>query len=86
MGRQIRKLRKQRGLTQRELAKALYCSPRWISEVEQGKDTAQIGKLITLCQFLGAQLQLRLLGESDKTATAPSDYPDLETIMGGAKS
>ena len=88
LGRYIRAARIQKGLTQRALAKLLFCSLRWITEVENGKDTAQIGKVIGLCQFLDLQVQLAIPSRSgnlsEKGSHNPdSHYPDLDTIMEG---
>jgi y4mF family transcriptional regulator len=86
LGNHIRAARLRKGLTQRDLAKRLHCSLRWITEVENGKDTAQIGKVLLLCQFLDLKV---LLGYPNSTNEAGSagrvgdDYPDLDTIMGG---
>lgn len=86
LGNHIRAARLRKGLTQRVLAKRLHCSLRWITEVENGKDTAQIGKVLLLCQFLGLKV---LLGhpngvqETGSGGGVGDDYPDLDTIMGG---
>jgi HTH-type transcriptional regulator / antitoxin HipB len=88
LGRHIRAARLKKGLTQRDLAKQLFCSLRWITEVENGKDTAQIGKILGLCQFLDLQVRLALPSQgnaqSENGAQPESgDYPDLKSIMGG---
>lgn len=44
-------------LTQTELAKAIGASQKWISEVEQGKETAQLGKVLRALSHLGVRLQ-----------------------------
>ncbi len=90
LGQHIRAARLRKGLTQRELAKRLYCSQRWITEIENGKDTAQIGKLLTLCQHLDLQIQLTFASKPDhlvgrrqqKPENNDDGYPSLETIMG----
>ena len=85
-GNHIRAARLRKGLTQRDLAKQLPCSLRWITEVENGKDSAQIGKVLLLCQFLDLKV---LLGYPDRvpdpgrSGGVGHDYPDLDTIMGG---
>jgi len=95
LGRHIRAARLRKGLTQRAIAKYFHCSLRWINEVEKGKDTAQIGKVLLLCQFLDLNM---LLARSDDASDGAqsvsmvnepgvgdggglSDYPDLDTIM-----
>lgn len=58
LGKHLRAARLKKGLTQRDLAKQFYCSLRWITEVENGKDTARIGKVLALCQFLELEVLL----------------------------
>lgn len=38
--------RRHRKLTQSELARAIGATQTWVSEVERGKETAQIGKVL----------------------------------------
>lgn len=86
LGNHIRAARLRKGLTQRDLAKLLHCSLRWITEVENGKDTAQIGKVLSLCQFLDLKVHLNYPNgakEASSTGGTGDDYPDLDTIMGG---
>lgn len=86
LGNHIRAARLRKGLTQRDLAKHLYCSLRWITEVENGKDTAQIGKVLLLCQFLNLRVLLGYPNNDIKAGVGDGigdDYPDLDTIMGG---
>ena len=86
LGNHLRAARLRKGLTQRNLAKHLHCSLRWITEVENGKDTAQIGKVLLLCQFLDLNVNLvypHVANEAGTAGGAGKDYPDLETIMGG---
>ncbi|MGH8325302.1 MAG: helix-turn-helix domain-containing protein, partial [Steroidobacteraceae bacterium] len=45
VGKILAAARKHHGLTQAELARAIGATQTWVSEVEQGKDTAQIGKI-----------------------------------------
>jgi len=86
LGNHIRAARRRKGLTQRDLAKHLHCSLRWITEVENGKDTAQIGKVLLLCQFLNLRVLLGYPNNDKKAGNGGGigdDYPDLDTIMGG---
>ena len=48
--------RKQRKLTQGQLADLSGASINFISQIERGKITAQIGKVIDVLQILGIQL------------------------------
>ena len=52
LGKLIRNARKLRGMTQRDLAQWTNTSQKFISEVEQGKETAQIGKVLLLMRVL----------------------------------
>jgi transcriptional regulator with XRE-family HTH domain len=52
----IRAARLQQGFTRDELASATGLSPKFISQVEAGKPTAQIGKVILLLGELGIRL------------------------------
>lgn len=86
LGNHMRAARLRRGLTQRDLAKQLPCSLRWVTEVENGKETAQIGKVFLLCQFLGLKLFLGYpngVTDTGRDRDVGADYPDLDTIMGG---
>jgi len=52
----IRATRLQQGFTRDELANATGLSPKFISQVEAGKPTAQIGKVMLLLGELGVRL------------------------------
>ena len=53
LGLLIRKARKKQGLTQADLAGISGLGTRFIGEVENGKSTAHIGKVIQLASSLG---------------------------------
>lgn len=55
-GRAMRFSRKARGLSQRALAEQCGCSQRFISELERGKQTAELGKAIHVLAVLGVTL------------------------------
>lgn len=69
IGEIIRKRRKSLGLTQVMLAEKTGTSIRCLSEIEQGKKTAQINKVLTLLLFLDVECVL--------THTISQDY-DIE--------
>ena len=48
LGRQIRAARKTMGLSQSEVAEVAGCSQRFVSELERGKKTAEIGKVLAV--------------------------------------
>lgn len=59
IGRTIREARKRDGLTQAEVALAAGVGLRFIGELEGGKATAQIGKILQVLAVLGGSLSIR---------------------------
>lgn len=55
-GSAIRSKRKARGLTQTQLAGYSGCSLMFLSDLERGKPTAELGKAITVLNTLGIDL------------------------------
>ena len=47
-GRAVRSARKEAGLSQMQLAELCNCSQRFVSEVERGKATAELGRALKL--------------------------------------
>jgi HTH-type transcriptional regulator/antitoxin HipB len=58
IGRAIRQTRKAQGLTQGELAMTANTASRFISELENGKTTCQIGKVLKVISCLGIKIEL----------------------------
>jgi transcriptional regulator with XRE-family HTH domain len=58
LGRAIKRVRTLRGLTQHELSMRTNTSTKFISNVENGKDTAQLGKVLLLVRVLDMGTQL----------------------------
>ena len=58
IGRLVRQTRKELGVTQKALALTSGTGLRFIIELERGKETAEIGKVLTIIQTLGIQLTL----------------------------
>ncbi|MCP0913030.1 MULTISPECIES: helix-turn-helix transcriptional regulator [Legionella] len=58
IGHFIRRVRKKLGVTQKDLALAAGTGLRFIIELENGKPTCQIGKVLQVLQVLGIQLHL----------------------------
>lgn len=56
LGLAIEAERKRRRLTQTQLADLTHTSINFVSQVERGKKTAQIGKVLDILQILGLQL------------------------------
>lgn len=58
IGKAIRAKRKSDKLTQADAAALCGVGTRFLGELEHGKDTAQIGKVIRILQGLGLELQI----------------------------
>ncbi len=58
LGSFVKKERKAMGLTQAELALTSGTGMRFISDLENGKPTCQIGKTLTVLKTLGLRLTL----------------------------
>lgn len=56
---QIKKLRKNNGLTQIEFAKRADVGLRFLRELENGKMTVRLDKLMQVLDFLGYHLELK---------------------------
>ena len=56
---QIKILRKKNGLTQIEFAKRAGVGLRFLRELEQGKSTIRMDKLMQVLDFLGYHLELK---------------------------
>lgn len=56
LGELLRKKRKEQHLTQSQVAEYAGVSIKFISEVERGKETAEIGKVLHLLRILGIDL------------------------------
>jgi len=83
VGKIIMAARRHRGLTQTELARAIGATQAWVSEVEQGKDTAQIGKVLRTLSHLGVRLETGVVPwsepksrRSSRAGTSLSDIID----------
>lgn len=60
IGKAIRKARKAQGLTQGELALTANTATRFISDLENGKATCEIGKALQVMASLGIKIGLHL--------------------------
>jgi y4mF family transcriptional regulator len=65
LGRAIRDARRALGITQPNLALAAGVGVRFLVEIESGKPTAQIGKVMRVLSALGVELQLVTRGASE---------------------
>ncbi|MBI5450741.1 MAG: helix-turn-helix transcriptional regulator [Gammaproteobacteria bacterium] len=64
LGAILRAVRKESGLTQRDAAALCNVSLPFLNGLEQGKSTAQIGKVLSVCHRLGIDVRLRPPGET----------------------
>ena len=62
IGAAIRKKRRDIGMRQAELAALAGVGPRFLSELENGKSSAEIGKVLLVLRRLGLELLIRLRG------------------------
>ncbi len=81
LGHAARAIRKQLGLTQSEVAMTAGTSLRFIVEVEKGKPTCQLGKVLTVLATLGVTLDLNpptgvTIQPTGGTDREPSDATD----------
>jgi HTH-type transcriptional regulator/antitoxin HipB len=63
IGRVIREERKAQGLRQDELAAASGVGVRFVVELERGKDTVQLGKVLAVLAALGCDLAVARPGD-----------------------
>lgn len=58
----VREARKQQGATQAEFAALCGVGVRFVSDLENGKTTAELGKVLSVIQCLGLELSLQPRG------------------------
>jgi len=58
IGKTVRAVRKQRGVTQADLALTSGTGLRFIVDLEKGKPTCQVGKVLTVLRTLGVDVSL----------------------------
>ncbi|TVP74930.1 MAG: transcriptional regulator [Puniceicoccaceae bacterium] len=58
IGALIRRVRKSQGLNQSDLAMIANTAQRFISELERGKPTCQLGKMLDVLAALGIRMEL----------------------------
>lgn len=63
LGQRIKKRRKEIDLNQADLALASGTGVRFVSDLENGKETCQLGKFLKVAASLGFELDLRLKGK-----------------------
>jgi y4mF family transcriptional regulator len=71
IGKILATARRHHKLTQAELAQAIGATQAWVSEVEQGKETAQIGKVLRALSHLGVRLRTGVVPWSARKSGTP---------------
>lgn len=64
-GKRIKKARREKGLTQRELSEALYISPKYLSRIETGAQCASLEIIINIAAQLDTSVDALVLGRSN---------------------
>jgi transcriptional regulator with XRE-family HTH domain len=85
IGRNIRRLRNERGLTLQALADQTQLSASMLSLLERGKTGPSIGTLVVIASALGAQMSDLIDGEraaADDMVSRFADQPVVETAAG----
>ncbi len=80
LGLLVRQRRREMGWSQSRLAEAAEVSRPWISELEGGKSTAELGLVFSVLQALG--LRLSAAGTGDKPPAVKSGEPIRNTVRG----
>lgn len=62
LGKLIRQVRKEQGLTQAQLAATTGVGVRFIRELEQGKESCHMGKALMVVAMLG--MEIKIMGVS----------------------
>jgi y4mF family transcriptional regulator len=62
VGDAVRAARKAAAITQRELASEANCGVRFISDLERGKPTAELGKVLHVLNVLSLDVDIRKRG------------------------
>lgn len=63
LGETIRKVRKDQGLTQEQLAAACGVGTRFIRELERGKESCHLGKSLRVVKMLGMDISIEGCGD-----------------------
>ncbi len=82
LGLLIRQARRERGMTQQQLARAAAVGRQWIVAIEAGKPRAELGKVLQTLAALDLTLSLRGEGiPAVRPADDPIEVVDLQAIL-----
>jgi transcriptional regulator with XRE-family HTH domain len=81
LGKLIAVARRQKKLSQREVATQLGVTQAWISKVERGQQKAWIGQVLRLVSWLEIDLVGRLPGGIGSDSPANAEYSDIDKIL-----
>ena len=73
--------RRHRGLTQVELARQLGVTQSWLSQIEQGKDNAQLGKVLRVLSHLGVRLRVGEAPWEDDALPSQRTDPKIQQVL-----
>ena len=59
LGRKVRELRRDQKVTQAQLAGLVNTGTRFVSDLENGKETCHIGKILHVLEALGVEMLIR---------------------------
>jgi transcriptional regulator with XRE-family HTH domain len=82
LGRAIRAVREERGLSLRELARRVSVSPSFVSQIELGKANPSVGTLYALVSVLGTTLD-DLMGDSSENDPGPGPVVSAASVVDG---
>ncbi len=83
LGALIRNFRTENGLNQSELAQQLQTSQRWVSHLENGKPTVQLGLVLRALNELGFTVSITHPGREDRSAQSISPRSIIDDIVDG---
>lgn len=81
IGQLIRSRREERGLTQAALGKQLGASRKWVMEMEGGKTTAEIGRVLQALAVLGVALSIEDVSPTTRQPDSGDDIPDANDVL-----
>ena len=86
IGRIIRSARIAEGLSQTQLAAQFGSTQSWISEIENGKPTAELGMVLKVLSFLRVEIDVNspgLIPSPPQDDYWPDEAPDIDSIVDG---